>query len=194
LIASLRGYVVTISLTFLTCPLASPAQAKINPTAEIDLHTHAEWRVHAQIEFDTAGRVLILYRDKFRRSPTGNWHLIRLTGPFSGEPKREEIDFSIPQEPVDPESTRRWDSFSDRLLLSPDGSHAFAVFDGSVVTVKSGPPPLEPLEMSALTLFRLLFHSTSTHFAYWPPPISPKIQTIWPPNRLVPRVTFSFFI
>jgi hypothetical protein len=141
LIASLRGYVVTISLTFLTCPLASPAQAKINPTAEIDLHTHAEWRVHAQIEFDTAGRVLILYRDKFRRSPTGNWHLIRLTGPFSGEPKREEIDFSIPQEPVDPESTRRWDSFSDRLLLSPDGSHAFAVFDGSVVTVKSGPPP-----------------------------------------------------
>jgi hypothetical protein len=141
LIASLRGYVVTMSLAFLTCPLALPAQPKITPTAEIDLHTHAEWRVHAQIEFDAAGRVLILYRDKFKRSRTGNWHLIRLTGPFSGEPKREEIDFSIPQEPVDPESTRRWDSFSDRLLLSPDGSHAFAVFDGSVVTAKPGPPP-----------------------------------------------------
>ena len=130
-----------MSLAFLTCPLALPAQPKITPTAEIDLHTHAEWRVHAQIEFDTAGRVLILYRDKFKRSRTGNWHLIRLTEPFSGEVKREEIDFSIPQEPVDPESTRRWDSFTVRLLVSLDGSRAYAVFGGSVVRAKPGPPP-----------------------------------------------------
>src|SRR5258707_14419167 len=128
LIASLRGYFFTIPLAFLMFPLASQAEPKITPAAEIDLHTHAEWRVNAQIGFDTAGRLLILYRDKFRPNSTGNWHLIRLTGPFSGELGREEIVFSIPQEPVDPESTRRWDAFSSRLLLSPDESHAFAIF------------------------------------------------------------------
>lgn len=122
-------------------PLAAQAQPKITPIAEIDLHSHAEWRVNAQIEFDTAGRLLILYRDKFGMRQVGNWHLVRLTEPFSREPKREEIDFSIPQEPVDPESTRRWDSFSARLLLSPDGGRAYAVFEGAVVTAKSGPPP-----------------------------------------------------
>jgi hypothetical protein len=141
LIASLRGYFFTISLVFLMCPLASQAQPKITPTAEIDLHTNAEWRVNAQIEFDTAGRLLILYRDKFRLNPTGNWHLVRLTEPMSGKPLREEILFAVPQEPVHPKPADRWDLFSSRLLLSPDGSHAFAVFEGSVVTAKSGPPP-----------------------------------------------------
>jgi hypothetical protein len=125
----------------MTCVLPSQAQPKITPVAEIDLHTHAEWRVNTQIEFDTAGRLLILYRDKFTKSPKGNWHLIRLTAPLFSESEREEIHFSIPQEPVDPESTRRWDTLSCRLLLSPDGSHAFAAFKGSVVTAKSGPPP-----------------------------------------------------
>lgn len=136
----MRGYFLTIPLAFLTFPLASQAQPRITPAAEIDLHTHAEWRVNAQIGFDTAGRLLILYRDKFRLKSTGNWHLMRLTGPFSGELGREEIDFSIPQEPVDPEDTP-WDAFSSRLLLTPDGSRAFAVFQGLVVTAKSGPPP-----------------------------------------------------
>jgi hypothetical protein len=142
--------------------------------AEIDLHTHAESRVRTQTEFDTAGRLLILYRDKYRMSPTGNWHLSRLTGPFSGELKREEIDFSIPQEPVDPESGRRWDSFSVRLLLSPDGSHAFAVFEGSIVTAKSGPPPpgaarnvtvdfFESLISFDLTAFRVSASADITH-------------------------------
>jgi hypothetical protein len=97
--------------------------------------------VNAQIDFDSAGRLLILYRDKFRLNPTGNWHLIRFALPSSGELRREEIAFSIPQEPVDPESSRRWDSFSSRLVLSPDGNHALAVFNGAVVTAKSGPPP-----------------------------------------------------
>jgi hypothetical protein len=141
LIPSLRAYFHTIPLAFLMFPLAARAQSKITPIAEIELHTHAEWRVNAQIEFDPAGRLLILYRDKFGMRQIGNWHLMRLTGPFSRELKREEIDFSIPQEPVDPESTRRWDSFSARLLLSPDGSRAYAVFEGSVVAAKSGPPP-----------------------------------------------------
>ncbi|MGB7731034.1 MAG: hypothetical protein WBL50_23610 [Candidatus Acidiferrum sp.] len=120
--------------------------------------------MHAQIEFDAAGRVLILYRDKFKKSPTGNWHLIRLTGPFSGEPKREEIDFSIPQEPVDPESTRRWDFFSDRLLLSSDGSHAFAFFDGSVVTAKSGPPPSGAVRNVSVDTFSSLISFDLTAF------------------------------
>src|SRR5580704_13917486 len=137
----MRPCLYTIPLVFLMFPPASRAQPKITPTARIDLHTHTESRVNTQVEFDTAGRLLILYRDKFRMSQKGNWHLLRLTGPFSGELKREEIDFSIPQEPVDPESSRRWDSFSARLLLSPDGSRAYAVFEGSVVTTKPGPPP-----------------------------------------------------
>ena len=47
----------------------------------------------------------------------------------------------IPQEPADPEPTRRSTSFSVRLLLSPDGSRAFAEFEGAVVTAKPGPPP-----------------------------------------------------
>jgi hypothetical protein len=141
LIASLRGPLLTISLAFLLCSIPSQAQHKITPTAEIELHTHAESRVNAQIKFDAAGRLLLLYRDKFRTSQKGNWHLIRLTEPFSDKLKREEIVFSIPQEPVDPESSHRWDFFSDRLLLSSDGSHAFGVFEGSVVTAKSGPPP-----------------------------------------------------
>jgi hypothetical protein len=164
LIASLHGYLYTITLAFFMFPLASQGRPKIAPVAEIDLHTHAEWRVNAQIEFDTAGRLLILYRDKFRMSPTGNWHLIRLTGPFSGELKREEIDFSIPQEPVDPESTRRWDSLSDRLLLSPDGSRAFAVFEGSVVTSKSGPPPSGAVRNVSVDTFSSLISFDLTAF------------------------------
>jgi hypothetical protein len=141
LIASLRGYFYTIPLALLMFPLASRAQPKITPVAEIDLHSHAEWRVNTQIKFDPVGRLLILYRDKFRLNAKNNWHLICLTAPFSGELGREEIDFSIPQEPVDPEPTRRWDTFSFRLLLSPDGSHAYAIFEGALVTTKSGPPP-----------------------------------------------------
>jgi hypothetical protein len=164
LIASMRGYFVTISLAFLTCPLTSQARPKITPAAEIDLQTRPEWRVNAQIEFDTAGRLLILYRDKFRMSPTGNWHLIRLTGPLAGEIKREEIDFSIPQEPVDPESARRWDAFSSRLLLSPDGSHGFGVFEGSVVTAKSGPPPLGAVRNVSVDTFSSLISFDLTAF------------------------------
>jgi len=160
----MRGYFFTISLAFLTCPLASQARPKITPAAEIDLQTHAEWRVNAQIEFDTAGRLLIPYRDKFRMSPTGNWHLIRLTGPLAGELKREEIDFSIPQEPVDPESARRWDAFSSRLLLSPDGSHAFGVFEGSVVTAKSGPPPSGAVRNVSVDTFSSLISFDLTAF------------------------------
>jgi len=151
------------------CPLASQAQPKITPAAEIDLHTHAEWRVNAQIEFDTAGRLLILYRDKFRMRPTGNWHLVRLTGPFSSELKREEIDFSIPQEPVDPESTRRWDSLSARLLLSTDGSRAFAVFVGSVVTAKSGPPPSGAVRNVSVHTFLSLISFDLTAFRIFAP-------------------------
>ncbi len=141
LIASLRGYFFTISLSFLTFAVPLRPQPKITPANEIDLHTHAEWRVNTQIEFDTAGRLLILYRDKFRLNTTGNWHLIRLTELISGKSLREEIAFSIPQEPMNPKPADRWDLFSSRLLLSPDGSHAFAVFAGFVVTAKSGQPP-----------------------------------------------------
>ncbi len=141
LIASLRGYFFTIPLLFLAIAVPLRPQPKITPANEFDLHTRAEWRVNTQIEFDTAGRLLILYRDKFRLNTTGNWHLIRLTEPISGNEHREEIAFSIPQEPVNPRPADRWDLFSSRLLLSPDGSHAFAVFEGFVVTAKSGPPP-----------------------------------------------------
>jgi len=140
-IVSLLGYLYAAALAVLAFPLALGAQPKIAPKADIDLHTHAEWRVDVPVEFDTAGRLLFLFRDKFRLNPKGNWHLIRLTGPFSDEVSREEIDFSIPQEPADPESARRWDAFSSRLLLSPDGSHAYAIFQGAVVKAKPGPPP-----------------------------------------------------
>ena len=69
--------------------------------------------------------MILLYRDKFlETNPKGNWHLVRLPVRVSGGLGRKEIDFSIPQEPADPDSTRRWDAFSSSLLLSPDGSRA----------------------------------------------------------------------
>lgn len=164
LIASLRGYFYTIPLAFLMFPLASRAQPKITPVVKIDLHTHAEWRVDTQIEFDPAGRLLILYRDKFRLNAKSNWHLIRLTGPFYDELEREEIDFSIPQEPVDPERTRRWDTFSFRLLLSPDGSHAYAIFKGALVAAKSEPPPPGAVRNVSVDTFSSLISFDLTAF------------------------------
>lgn len=153
-----------IPVALLMFPLAARAQPKITPAADVDLHTHAEWRVNTPIEFDSAGRLLILYRDKFGVRQIGNWHLIRLTGPFSRELRREEIDFSIPQEPVDPESSHRWDSFSARLLLSPDGSRAYAVFEGSVVTAKSGPPPSGAVRNVSVDTFSSLISFDLTAF------------------------------
>jgi hypothetical protein len=94
------------------------------------------------VEFDPVGRLLILYRDNLKQSPKGNWHLLRLSAPISTESSREELSFSIPQEPTDPDPSRRWDSFASNLLLSPDGSHAYATFDGAVVTAKVGMPPM----------------------------------------------------
>ena len=141
LIVSSTRYSTIILLVFLTFPLILQAQPNVAPTNEFDLHTHAEWRVNAQVKFDAAGRLVLLYRDKFKLNPKGNWHLVRLAGPFTRDVRRERVDFSIPQEPVDPDSARRWDSFSSSLLLTADGSRAYATFQGTVVTVKPGPPP-----------------------------------------------------
>jgi hypothetical protein len=110
-----------------------------SPVATVDLHTNAEWRVNAPIEFDPTGRLLILYRDKFKLRPSGNWHLIRLADPLSAKPLREEITFSIPQEPVNPRAADRWIGFHSHLLLSADGRRAYATFSGTVVTAKPGP-------------------------------------------------------
>jgi hypothetical protein len=128
-------------LALLASPVLARAQSDFSAVKTIELHTNAEWRVDAQIEFDLAGRLVILYRDKFKVSPTGNWHLIRLTNPLSTNPLSEEITFSIPQEPIDPKPINRWFDFHSQLLLNPDGSHAYASFDGSVVTAKPGPAP-----------------------------------------------------
>jgi hypothetical protein len=180
LTASLRRYLLATSLVFLTCSLVSQAQPKITRTAKIDLHTHPEGRVQAQIKFDTSGRILILYRDKYTLISTGNWHLIRLTGPFSGELKREEIDFSIPQESVEPEPARRWDFFPVRLLLSPDGSRAFAIFKGSVVRAKSGPPPFGAIRNVRVDIFESLVSFDLTAFR-----VSASADVTRHPNDLV---------
>ncbi len=116
------------------------AQPILGPPKTLDLHTHAEWRVNAKMKFDRAGRLLILYRDKSKLNSNGNWHLLRLTEPLSAKPLREEITFSIPQEPVDDNSAERWNLFYSELLPTPDGSHAYATFNGLVVTAKTGPP------------------------------------------------------
>jgi hypothetical protein len=169
LIPSLRAYFHTIPLVFLMFPVASQGRPNIAPVAETDLHTHAERLVNAWVQFDTAGRLLILYRDKFRRSQKGNWHLIRLTGPFTGELKREEINFSISQEPADPESTRRWDSLSARLLVSHDGSRAYAVFRGLVVGAKPGPPSSGAVRNVSVDSFLSLISFDLTAFRVFAP-------------------------
>ena len=163
-IASLRGSLLTIALALLACSFPSQAQPEVTRTAKIDLHTNAESRVRAQTEFDAAGRLLILYRDKYSVNPAGNWHLIRLTAPFSGKPKREQIDFSIPQEPSDPVPSSRWTTFSVRLLLSPDGSHAFAAFGGAIVTAKPGPPPRGAARNVSINVFESLVSFDLTAF------------------------------
>lgn len=115
------------------------------PASTIALHTKAEWRVNAQVRFDSAGRLLILYRDKESINPAGNWHLLRLSGIDTGKPTREELRFSIPQEPSDPDSSRHWESFGTNFLLTPNGEHAYATFHGSVVTLLPGPAPSHQL-------------------------------------------------
>jgi hypothetical protein len=96
----------------------------------LELHNHVEWRVNAQMHFDRQGRILILYRDNAKLNPAGNWHLIRFTDPLSGSPHREDLAFSIPQEPESPRASDTWNTFHNDLLLSPDETHAFAVFAG----------------------------------------------------------------
>jgi len=138
----LNRYSSLLLLLFLASPLALRAESKATLRTEADLHTHAEWRVNAQLSFDSSGRLLVLYRDKLKRNPKGNWHLVRLMPPFlDGDAGHEEITFSIPQEPVDPDSRRRWDTFSSLLLLNPAGDRGYAIFEGAVVTANSGPPP-----------------------------------------------------
>jgi len=159
-----NGYSNLLLLLFLASPLALRAESKATLRIEADLHTHAEWRVNAQLNFDSSGRLVVLYRDKFKPNPKGNWHLVRLMPPFLDGTGREEITFSIPQEPVDPDSARRWDDFSFVLLLSPDGSRGYAIFEGTVVTAKSDHLRREPCEMSVSKLLHRLFHSTSAHF------------------------------
>jgi hypothetical protein len=129
-----------VLLGLVTLPLGR-AQPIPGPDKTLDLHTHAEWRVAAQVRFDPTGRLLILYRDNSMLRPNGNWHLIRLTEPLSEKPRREEITFSIPQEPEGPRPADRWILFYSDLLLSLDGSRAFATFNGSVVTPGAGPAP-----------------------------------------------------
>jgi hypothetical protein len=141
LTAPLKRCRFLVSLTFLASSVHAQAPPAVNPIVTRELHTHAEWRVNADIVFDPAGRLLILYRDNSKLKDNGNWHLIRLTEPLSDKPLREEIIFSIRQEPFDPDSTRRWDGFSSHLLLSPNGNHAYATFSGAVVTKISGPSP-----------------------------------------------------
>lgn len=106
----------------------------------VDLRTHVEWRVNAQMQFDREGRLMILYRDKAKLDSSGNWHLIRLTDPLSANSHREEVAFSLVQEPENSRSSDRWDNFHDDLLLSPDESHAFAVFSGVLCTELPDPP------------------------------------------------------
>jgi hypothetical protein len=147
----------------------------LNPVVTSELHTRAEWRVNAPIVFDPTGRLLILYRDDSKLKASGNWHLIRLTEPFSAKPLREEIIFAIRQEPSDPDSGRRWEGFSPNLLLSPDGNHAYAIFSGAVVTKNSGPPPsgamrnvsVNPFSSAVsfdLTAFRVLATADITEY------------------------------
>lgn len=120
------------------------AATQIPPTPALartlNLHTHAEWRVNAQMQFDREGRLLILYRDRDKLTPTGNWHLIRLTDPLSPKPHREDLIFSLPQEPEGPRASDLWMNFHSALL--PDSeSHAFAVFAGATCKELPGPKP-----------------------------------------------------
>ena len=141
LTAPLQRCLTLVFLTLLASSLPGQAPPTLNPIVTHELHTQAEWRVIANIVFDPAGRLLILYRDNSKLKNNGNWHLIRLSEPLSDKPLREEIVFSIRQEPFDPESMRRWDGFDSRLFLSPNGSHAYATFSGAIVTKNSGPTP-----------------------------------------------------
>jgi hypothetical protein len=92
------------------------------------------------MRFDREGRILILYRDNAKLNSSGNWHLIRLTDSLSANPHREEVAFSLVQEPENTRSSDRWVNFNNDLLVSPDESHAFAVFTGVVCTELPGPP------------------------------------------------------
>jgi hypothetical protein len=92
------------------------------------------------MQFDREGRLLILYRDKDKLTPNGNWHLIRLTDPLSPKPHREDLAFSLPQEPEGPRASDLWINFHSALL--PDSeSHAFAVFAGATCKELPGPRP-----------------------------------------------------
>lgn len=131
-----------LGLILIVTSAIAAAQTPPTPTLArtLDLHTHAEWRVNAQMQFDREGRLLILYRDKANLTPNGNWHLIRLRDPLSSKPLREELAFSLPQEPEVPRATDRWDDFHSALLLD-SSSHAFVVFAGATCDELPGPKP-----------------------------------------------------
>lgn len=120
-------------IALLAVPLAAKGPPALRPTLILDLHTDVQWPVVARVQFDPKGRVLILYRDKSKLRPGGNWHLARLTDVQSGKPIREEILFSIPQEPGD--DRRRFDSYT---LPSADGSLAYVIIEGTSATPKPG--------------------------------------------------------
>ena len=109
------------------------------PVLTIDLKSDAEWKASPQVSFDPQGRLLVLYRDKKKTSPQGNWHLVRITNPLGSLHTRQELVFAPAEEPADPDRSRTWDSTHVRLYASDDGNQVYAVFEGATVTRKPGP-------------------------------------------------------
>ncbi len=108
------------------------------PTRVIELNSHAEWRARYQVEFDSQGRVIVLYRDNLKQSPTGNWHLIRFADIWVN-PKRDELVFAPIEEPTDPDKSRIWEGSSVNMQITPDSSTAYVIFRGEAVTSRTGP-------------------------------------------------------
>jgi hypothetical protein len=131
-------------------PVSATAQSTPTPklAKSIELHTNAEWRVTAQMQFDHQGRILILYRDKAKLNPFGNWHLTRITDPLSASPHRDEIAFSLP---LEPEGLKGFpDAIRTSLLLGSDDSYAFAIVYGDPRFSAAAKLDLQAMKVSAM--------------------------------------------
>ncbi len=109
------------------------------PSQVIELNPKGNWKASPSVAFASDGRVLVLYRDRWKADARGNWHLVRVSDLWA-HPKAEEIVFAPQEEPSDPDRSRTWEGFGTSLHVTEGGTTAYAVFGGGVNTTRVLPP------------------------------------------------------
>ena len=121
--------------------VGAPSQviALTRPAVTIVLNSDAEWKAPHSVEFDPQGNVLVVYRDDKKSSREGNWHLLKISDVLGSSPHRQALTFAPIEEPADPDSNIKWGMANGFLRLNGEGTLAYAILGGAIVTRKPGP-------------------------------------------------------